>query len=402
MALLFVIPPLPPASASDAYGWALWSADGRQVREHGSAVPALLPSADEVLLGVPAAVLSWHQVTLPQGSLGGNVRVRALLNGLLEDRLLDDPEQLHFALAPGAQAGAPAWVAACNRAWLRAAVQAIESTGRRVMRIVPEWAPLPVGAPSMVFATGDDDKALVTVCDASGVVTLPLDAASMAVVGTLPEDTTLQTEPAVAERAEQLFEQRIPILTTEARWMQASQSPWDLAQGDLASNGRARAGKKFNAVMQTLRHAPQWRAARWGAVLLIAAQLVGVNAWAWKERNALEAKRGAVRSMLTQTFPAVQLVVDAPVQMSREVALLQVATGGVTASDVEPMLAALGTSLPPGRMPTAIDYSGGQLRVRGLGLPASDAERLSSTLSTLGYSARSEGDLLLVQAESPR
>jgi len=106
--------------------------------------------------------------------------------------------------------------------------------------------------------------------------------------------------------------------------------------------------------------------------------------------------------MLTQTFPAVQLVVDAPVQMSREVALLQVATGGVTASDVEPMLAALGTSLPPGRMPTAIDYSGGQLRVRGLGLPASDAERLSSTLSTLGYSARSEGDLLLVQAESPR
>ena len=132
MALLFVIPPLPPASASDAYGWALWSADGRQVREHGSAVPALLPSADEVLLGVPAAVLSWHQVTLPQGSLGGNVRVRALLNGLLEDRLLDDPEQLHFALAPGAQAGAPAWVAACNRAWLRAAVQAIESTGRRV------------------------------------------------------------------------------------------------------------------------------------------------------------------------------------------------------------------------------------------------------------------------------
>ncbi|MDP9900580.1 type II secretion system protein GspL [Variovorax ginsengisoli] len=402
MALLFVITPLPPASASDAYGWALWSADGRQVREHGSAPPALLPSASEVLLGVPAAALSWHQVTLPQGSLSGNVRLRAMLAGLLEDRLLDDPELLHFALAPGAQAGAPAWVAACNRAWLRAAVQAIESTGRRVMRIVPEWTPQPAGAPSMVFATGEDEKALVTVCDASGVVTLPLDAASLAVIGALPEDTTLQTEPAVAERAEQVFGQRIPILTTEARWMQASQSPWDLAQFDLASTGRARAGKKLNAVVQTLRHAPQWRAARWGAALLLVAQLVGVNAWAWKERNALEAKRGAVRSVLTQTFPAVQLVVDAPVQMSREVALLQVATGGVTPSDLEPMLAAVGASLSPGRTPSAIDYSGGQLRLRGLGLQASDAERLSATLSTRGYSARAEGDLLLVQAESSR
>ena len=109
-----------------------------------------------------------------------------------------------------------------------------------------------------------------------------------------------------------------------------------------------------------------------------------------------------MRSILTQTFPSVQLVVDAPVQMSREVAALQLAAGGLGASDLEPMLAALGASLPPGRTPSAIDYSAGQLRLRGLGLQPSDAERLSATLASRGYIARNEGDLLLVQAEATR
>ena len=52
------------------------------------------------------------------------------------------------------------------------------------------------------------------------------------------------------------------------------------------------------------------RAARWGAGLLAAAHLVGLNAWAWQERQSLSAKQAAVRSTLTQTFPKVQVVVD--------------------------------------------------------------------------------------------
>src|SRR5215213_5768175 len=117
MALLLVTAPLPPAPAGGDYGWAVWSSDGRKLRSRGSAPPALLPAGDELILGVPAAALSWHQVTLPQGSMTGGVRVRSVLNGLLEDRLLDDPEQLHFALQPDARAGVPVWVAACSRPW---------------------------------------------------------------------------------------------------------------------------------------------------------------------------------------------------------------------------------------------------------------------------------------------
>jgi general secretion pathway protein L len=402
MPVLFVTIPLPPAPSGGEYGWAVWSSDGRKLRSQGSAVPALLPTSEELTLCVPAAALSWHQLTLPQGSLSSTARLRSVLNGLLEDRLLDEPEQLHFALEPEAAVGVPIWVAACNRAWLRGAVQALESAGRRVTRIVPEFTPQPAGAPTMAFAIGEPDNAQLVICGTDGVALLPLDHAGIALAGVLPEGTPTLAEPAVAELAESLLQRRIPIIKPTARWLQASRSPWDLAQFDLASTGRARASKKLAAIWRLAWHGPEWRAARWGALVLVLVQIIGLNAWAWKERNALEAKRSAVRNILTQTFPAVQLVVDAPVQMAREVASLQAATGGISTNDLEPMLGALAASLPPGRVPTAIDYNAGQLRLRGLGLKASETGTVTSTLSARGYSARSEGDLFVVQAEAAR
>ncbi|MBB3177251.1 type II secretion system protein GspL [Variovorax sp. Sphag1AA] len=402
MSVLLVTIPLTSGSVTAEYGWADWSGDGRRLNAQGTAPAALLPSSDEVVLCVPIAALSWHQVTLPQGSMSSGAKLRSVLNGLLEDHLLDDPESLHFALEPGASAGAPIWVAACNRIWLRSAVQALEAAGRRVARIIPEFAPAPADGPSMLFVIGEPDAPVCVITGPDGVTTLPFDSTGLALAGTLPPNTSAMAEPAVSELAESVLGQRVPIIKPAERWLQASESPWDLAQFDLASTGRARATKKLAAISRELWRGRRWRAARWGALVLVLAQLIGLNAWAWKERNALEAKRGAVRNVLTQTFPSVQLVVDAPVQMSREVAALQQATGGVTSSDFEPMLGALSASLPRGRVPTAIDFGGGQLRLRGLGLKPSELTNVTSALSSRGYSARSEGDLLLVQAEAMR
>ena len=402
MSVLLVTIPLTPGSATAEYGWADWSSDGSKLRAQGSAAAALLPSSDELVLGVPIAALSWHQVTLPQGSMSGGARLRSVLNGLLEDHLLDEPESLHFALEPGAHAGAPIWVAACNRLWLRSAVQALEAAGRRVTRIIPEFAPAPADGPSMLFVVGEPDTAVCVITGPDGVATLPFDDASLELVGALPAGTSALAEPAVSELAESALGQRVPIIKPAERWLQASESPWDLAQFDLASTGRARASKKAAAISRELWRGRRWRAARWGALVLVLAQFAGLNAWAWKERSALEAKRAAVRNVLTQTFPSVRLVVDAPVQMSREVAALQQATGGLTAADFEPMLGALSASLPQGRVPTAIDFGAGQLRLRGLGLQPSELSHVTSALSSRGYSARSEGDLLLVQAEATR
>jgi general secretion pathway protein L len=393
---------LPLASGPVAeYGWAQWSADERRLLAQGSVPAALLPSGDEVVACAPGVALSWHRVTLPPGSMKGAARLRGVLHGLLEDQLLDEPESLHFALEPGARAGAPVWVATCDRAWLRGAVQALEAAGRRVTRIVPEFAPQPADGSPMVFAVGEPEAARCVIASAEGVVMLPLDGTGLALAGALPPGG-IQAEPAVAQLAESVFGQRVPIVKPAERRLQASRSAWDLAQFELASTGRARAGKKLAAISRALWRAPRWRAARWGALALALAQLIGLNAWAWKERGALDAKRDAVRNVLTQTFPAVNLVVDAPAQMAREVAALRQATGDLGSGDFEPMLGALAASLPSGRVPTAIDFSGGQLRLRGLGLQAPELAAMTTALSSRGYGARSEGDILLIQPEAGR
>src|SRR5690606_2993087 len=127
--------------------------------------------------------------------------------------------------------------------------------------------------------------------------------------------------------------------------------------------------------------APQWRAARWALGVLVVAQLVGLNAWAWKERQALAAKQIAVRASLLQTVPKVQLVVDAPVQMEREVAQLRQRTGSLSAHALEPLLAAAGQVLPPGLRAQAIEYSDQELRLRGLALDAAAQKHVQTQLA---------------------
>ncbi|EER57545.1 conserved hypothetical protein, partial [Acidovorax delafieldii 2AN] len=134
--------------------------------------------------------------------------------------------------------------------------------------------------------------------------------------------------------------------------------------------------------------------------LLVAAHLVGLNAWAWQERGALAAKQAGVRSALTQTFPKVQVVVDAPVQMERELATLRQAAGSVSPRDLEPLLAAAGAALPEGQLPGALEFTPGELRLRGITLSAEEQAAVFSRLQAAGYGARMDDGSLLLRAEA--
>jgi general secretion pathway protein L len=100
---------------------------------------------------------------------------------------------------------------------------------------------------------------------------------------------------------------------------------------------------------------------------------------------------------LTQTFPGVRTVVDAPLQMQRELALLRQSRGGITADDLEPMLAALGAALPAGSAPLAIEFTPGELAVRGLALEAPQREQVHAALRQRGYQLRVETGRWVVQ-----
>ncbi|RYZ06215.1 MAG: general secretion pathway protein GspL [Comamonadaceae bacterium] len=402
MSSLIVSLPLEPATTATEWAFAL-TPDGRTLQDHGTAAAALLPmprgTGAEVVALLPVQALAWHRVTLPKGMAAGSPRLRATLEGLLEEQLLDEPEAVHFALQPGAKVGEAAWVATCDRAWLRNALQLLEAAGRPASRIVPEFAP--EGELSLV-AMGDAQQPLVVTSSADGVLALPLDHTCVPLLPALPEDAPRFAEPAVAGVAELVLHHKLALQQAPQRWLQAARTRWDLAQFEFASSGRARAMKKFATGWGDVLNGAPWRPARWGAVALVAVNLLGLNAWAWMERASLDDKREAVRRTLTETFPQVRVIVDAPVQMQREVTALRQLTGVASSRDLDALLGALAMTLPADRTPTAVNYAPGELRATGLGLSPDQFRAVASQLKTLGYAARAEGDTVTVMPEDAR
>jgi general secretion pathway protein L len=396
--LIFLLPDAAVTAATEfAY---VVTPDGRSAGDHAIAPLALLPrpagAGAEVVAIAPASALSWHQVELPKGVTAASPRLRAVLEGLLEDRLLDEPESLHFAVQPNARPGEPVWVAVCDRQWLRDAVQAMEAAARPISRIVPEFAP---EGPLALHAIGEPESATLVLSGNDGVLAVPLAAHALSMLPPLPDDALRWAEPAVAGLAEQLLHHPVQLQQAPQRWLQAAQSRWDLAQSEFASSSRARAAKRLAALSGDILRAPHWRPARWGAALLIAANLVGLNAWAWKERSSLAAKRDSIQSVLTTTFPQVKVVVDAPLQMEKEVALLRQGAGATSNRDLEAMLGELAVAAPPQRPVTSIDYSGAELRVKGVVSTPVEAAALAESLRARGYGAELRGDTLMM---SPR
>lgn len=412
MSTLIVSLPLPTADGGQPGGlefaYAL-TPDGVSVQQQSIAPATLLPQpgrAGETVAVVPIRALSWQRVALPPGlraSTRGNTapRLRAVLDGLLEEHVLDDLGTLHFALSPDAAAGESCWVAVCNRAWLRGCLVALEAAGHAVARVVPEWAPGADEAVLHAFGTPDAPWLLATGLPPNGgLALLPLTPTSFAL---LPVDVAAgpyQAEPAIAVLAEAAAGRTASLETPAQRWLAASRGRWDLAQFELANSGRTRAAKRAGALMGELLRAPQWRAARWGAGLLVAAQVIGLNAWAWKEQNALDTQDATVRGLLTTTFPTVRVVVDAPVQMQRELGRMRQASGVASSSGVEALLAAAGAALPPGRSAQAFEFSGTELRLVGLQLQADEAGATIAALHGMGIAARTEGETLLLHTEN--
>lgn len=397
MSALIVHLPPSPASAQAEFEYAL-TIDGASLESHGAVQAALLPAparaGSEVVAVVPAGMLSWHRVELPKGTSPGSPRLRTVLEGLLEDQLLDEPESLHFALQPQVRPGAPLWVAVCDRAWLRSALQVLDEAGRTVSRIVPEFSPQ---GETILYALGDpQQQPLLVAAGSEGVTVLPLASQSLALLPAGTQDAPCVAEPLVAALAQQVLQRPAGLQQAPLRWLQAAQSDWDLAQFEFSSSGRARALKKLGTAWADLLAAPQWRPARWGAVALVVLNVVGLNAWAWRERSALEDRREDVRKTLTQTFPQLKVVVDAPVQMEREVAALRQLTGATSGRDLEAMLGALSGASPPQRPVTALEFANGELRLKGLAYSADEARNVAGALKAQGLSAVLQGETLVV------
>lgn len=409
MSSLFLLLPAHAAGAASEYAYAR-SSDGQHVQHSGQAAASMLPAAgraDAVVAVVAWQMLSWHPITLPPGlnpnSRRQQPRVRAALEGLLEEKLLDDPASLHLALAPQAQASEVCWVAACDKQWLRSHLQHLQASGHAVTRLVPELAPT---AEARLWALGDAAQPWLLASGIDGrasLAAMPLKAdasAIAALLAALPADAPVLAEPQLT-RLTEAWNRPVEIQPFAQRLLAAARSPWDLAQFDFHLGSHTRWRRRLQEAWQSFSRAPQWRAARWGAALAVVAQLVGLNAWAWKENHAIAQRQQQAVQTLRDTFPHIPVIVDAPVQMRRELDLLRSASGALSAGDLEPLLAA-SAQIPGIQAATGLQYQERQLRIQGLAL---DGQALTDVQQSLAGSGlrleRADSDWVLQAEASP-
>lgn len=393
-----------PASSGLAteYAWAL-SPDGLLLESQGECAASLLPKATTVIAVLADADVSWHRLTLPKAPAA---RLRAALVGVLEEQLLDDVEAVHLAVAPGATAGQPTWVAAVDRAWLRAELGVLEKADVFVERVVPSsW---PDDPPCGHFAETGHDEALGN----EGVVlhwAHPDGVAGIRLQGGLsrsliprpaPQGTRWSATPAAAAAAEQWLGMPVNVMSRADRMLQAGRSLWNLRQFDLVQHNRG-----TRALRDALRRfgSPQWRPVRIGLAAFVVAQIVGLNLWAWHERDAVASKRAALQTVVKNTFPrvsALDLQRDPAAAMQREVQALRTLAGRPGDTDLEPLLQAAASAWPPERPPVDnLRYEQGRLTLSVAGWSEPQIAAFRDQLQPAGWQVdASEGRLVLSRA----
>jgi general secretion pathway protein L len=434
-----LIAQLPQPATSGDWHFALQHADGR-LHSEGVVPMAELPRASSCVLLLPWQALSWHAVQLPAIARARGAKLRQMLVGALEEEVLQDPEALHFAVAPK-HANAlksiqvSTWVGVCDKAWLKQGLQALQASGQRIVAVVPEFwpqhlpgaEPMDAAAPhdvaqlkhhllghadqAWLLQTGGGAPAVLAQIRAAGAKALavpppPADAVradfgARGLVGltahaqqALSQALMLHTEPACAALAERLLPARVAVQHRSSAWLgkQAEHwGGWNWAQFDLQVFCARHWGDRVQALVRNMVFAPQWRWFRAGAVALVAVHLLGWGAWVWGQARERQALRQQINQTVIQAFPHISLVVDAPLQMQRELARLRQRAGVLAADDFEALLQALSraVAVKPGAEPqplglTQLDYTDRRLRFSSLVAPKLD--------SNDSYAVRALGD----------
>lgn len=404
--LVVLIPPRPRPGLSageDAAGRAatefhyVLSPDGLGVGSEGRAAAAALPRADSVVAVLPDCDVGWHRLTLPKAPAA---RLRAALTGVLEEALLDDPDTTHLAVAPGAVAGQPAWVAAVHKPWLTEQLRQLEAANRSVERVVPSSWPdeVPLGHFSPLSGAGavGTDQMMLVWSDAQGVACLTLQGTLARAL--LPQQTSQPArwtaEPAVAAQAERWLGAAVMVLPREHRALQATRTLWNLRQFDLAPRHKGTRALR-DAWLRFL--SPGWRPVRWGLAALVALNVVGLNLWAWHQRSTIENRQVAMTEVLRSTYPNVRSIIDAPAQMQRETETLRAVAGKPGDTDLEVLLQAAASAWPAGQPPVeTLRFEPGRLSLSATGWTPEQVAQFRDQLRPAGWTVEFEGGRVTV------
>ena len=328
--ILLHIPDQPILDAETVVSWHLFDRQSNLLREGAGLLSpgGDVPRAERSVIVIPARRVVYIETTLPPVS---TVKRDALLRYAIEDKLTIDPATVHaVVLGPSASPLANMHViAAIDRAWFDNALRWLRNAGIEPAQAVSAAALIPVasGEWGLVvegdhgLARREDGFAYSFDVETAGnqATGMPLEPPFTLVLA-LKEARENQVSPSQLT----IYTDQTPDAPWRQTWQRALDCPLRLAVRPAPRMVSAGEGNLLSGDF-----APRSTGAGWIVLLKPAATLVAliaifqifftvVDAWRLdQQRRAIE---GEMTRVFKEAFPKAQAIVDAPLQMQRNLA----------------------------------------------------------------------------------
>ncbi len=379
--------------AASPCAWALLD-EGGNVRESGTGNLAAMPQSDDATVIVSADRVLATTAVLPKIKRS---KLETALPFALEDVLIDDASEAHVTTGAKLQDGRTV-LYTLNKHWLARFVDASSAAKVRVRRIVPEFCLLPTRDNEWSVAWDGTQGFLATANNLGGALDCGDDARA-------PVGLQLRLQN-IAPAALRLFalgsEIQAPNWGIKVPVIFEKQS-FDWRKADIPAEAPNLLWGKFAPPPRFREYLPWLRPALMVALLLFGMEVVISNLeWALLAQEKRQLTRGMTETF-RETFGADAAIVNAPLQMRRNIARLRHASGVSDNADFLPLLDKFSGAMNtvPGISLRTLRYGDGKLDIE-MTLGASALDALSQHIAETGLSAQvvdqhETGDTLSIQ-----
>ena len=356
-----------------------------ELQRSGTATLGELPRAERVEIIVPASLVLFTEVKLPP--VRGQ-KLRQLLPFAVEEKILSDPDQVQVAAGARDAAGVTR-VAVVDRAWLEDSCERLRQAGLRpengyAETCLPEletnaWTLIWDGHEGFLRTTPGAGLALDSMANGGAPFALRRAIEEARSNAQLPEKIILRATDAAASVPDlQLWTTQLGVSIVPGQdwhWAPRFLNTTDainLLLGDYTPS---------SSVRELL---PQLRPILLLAGLIVGAQVLATGADWWRLNHEKKNLAAEMEKTFKSAFPDAKVVVDAPLQMQRNLDELRRASGQAQPNDFLPLLA---KALPLVKSATeieAVSFDQCTLKIDALFRDENSVSEIRNQLSTVG------------------